>query len=212
MTLQPHRIEFVYFDLGNILLAFDPGISCGNVADRFGVTAESVKEAIFTSGLQDALEHGALSGDEFADRVRASLGLAVDRLPTAELLEAISDMFTPIAGMAELMDNVRLHHRRIGLLSNTCFAHWDWIRRQNYPMFSKPLDVTVVSYEVGAMKPSSKIYEIAEELAAVHPRQILFIDDRLENVEGARQRGWNAEQCFGGPAAIEIVNRYLAIP
>ncbi len=206
------RIEFVYFDLGNILLAFDPGIGCGNVAERFGVTAESVQNAIYTSGLQDALEHGSIGGDEFAAKVRGTLGLSEDKLPTGELLEAISDMFTPIAGMAELMDQVRLRHRRVGLLSNTCFAHWDFIRRQSYPMFVKPLDVTVVSYEVGAMKPQAKIYAVAEELAGVHPRQILFIDDREENVEGARRRGWNAEQCFGGPAAIEIVDRYLAIP
>ena len=55
------------------------------------------------------------------------------------------------------------------------------------------------------------IYQIAEQLAGVNPREILFIDDRQENVEGALKRGWRAAQCFGGPAAIEIVNRYLAI-
>ena len=192
-------------------MSFEPGISCGNVAERFGVSVESVKDAIYTSGLQDQLEHGAISGDEFAAKVRASLGQSEEKLPTAELLEAISNMFTLIDGMAELMNQVRLKQRRVGLLSNTCHAHWDWICRQNYPLFTHPLDATVLSYEVGAMKPSEKIYQVAEQLAGVNPRQILFIDDRLENVEGARKQGWHAEQCFGRPAAIEIVNRYLAI-
>ena len=211
MSEKTSRIEFVYFDLGNILLSFDPGISCGNVAERFGVTVESVKDAIYASGLQDQLEHGAISGDEFAAKIRVSLGQSEENLPTAELLEAVSSMYTLIDGMAELMEQVRLKQRRVGLLSNTCHAHWDWICRQNYPLFAQPLDATVLSYEVGAMKPNETIYRIAEQLAGVNPREILFIDDRQENVEGALKRGWRAAQCFGGPAAIEIVNRYLAI-
>lgn len=208
--MPPMRIEFVYFDLGNILLAFDPGVSCGNVAERFGVSVEAVKAAVYASGLQDQLEHGAITSDEFAERVRAELGLSPQRLPTSELLEAVSSMFTLIDGMAGLMDDVRKSQRRMGLLSNTCHAHWDWICRQNYPLFSQPLDATVLSYEVGAMKPNEKIYQVAEQLAGVNPRQILFIDDRLENVQGAQRRGWHAEQCLGGPGAIEIVHRYLA--
>ncbi len=211
MPEKTSRIEFVYFDLGNILLSFDPGISCGNVAERFGVTVQSVKDVIYTSGLQDQLEHGAISGDEFAAKVCAALGQSQESLSTAELLEAVSSMFTLIDGMAELMDQVRLKQRRVGLLSNTCHAHWDWICRQNYPLFNQPLDATVLSYEVGAMKPNEKIYQIAERLAGVNPRQILFVDDRHENVEGALKQGWHAEQCFGGPQAIEIVNRYLAV-
>jgi glucose-1-phosphatase len=211
LSEKSSRIEFVYFDLGNMLLSFDPGISCGNVAERFGVTAESVKDAIYTSGLQDQLEHGAISGDEFAAKVRAALGQSQEKLPTNELLEAVSNMFTLIDGMAELMEQVRLKQRRVGLLSNTCHAHWDWICRQNYPLFARPLDATVLSYEVGVMKPNEKIYQHAEQLAGVNPRQILFVDDRKENVEGALKRGWHAEQCFGGPTAIEIVHRYLAM-
>ncbi len=211
MPSHPFKIEFVYFDLGNILLTFDAGISCGNVADRFGVTAERVKEAIYTSGLQDDLEHGRIEGEQFAQRVRVSLGLSEEKLPTEELLESISDMFRPIDAMDELVENVRLSGRRVGLLSNTCHAHWNWIGQQNYPIFAKPFDVTVLSYEVGAMKPNPKIYQYAELMCGVDPRHILFIDDREENVVAATEREWNAEQCFGGSGAIEVVNRYLAL-
>ena len=49
------RIEFVYFDLGNMLVAFDPEISCRNVADLVGVSIDDARRVIYESGLQPKL-------------------------------------------------------------------------------------------------------------------------------------------------------------
>ncbi len=51
-------IEFVYFDLGNVLVSFDPEIACNNVVERFGIDVGQAKAAIFESGIQDRFEHG----------------------------------------------------------------------------------------------------------------------------------------------------------
>ncbi|MFI6595129.1 HAD family hydrolase [Nonomuraea sp. NPDC050536] len=50
-------------------------------------------------------------------------------------------------------------------------------------------DAVVSSARVGVAKPDPRIYEIAAEQAGVPPERCLFVDDRLENVEGARALG-----------------------
>jgi len=49
----------------------------------------------------------------------------------------------------------------------------------------------VVSGEEHTRKPYSKIYEITLNRFGLEPEQCLFIDDSLENVEGARKMGIN---------------------
>jgi HAD superfamily hydrolase (TIGR01509 family) len=70
------------------------------------------------------------------------------------------------------------------------------------------LDATILSYQVGAMKPSPEIYEVAETAAGVPPNQILFIDDKQENVDAAIGRGWHSRQCFGGEGAIAVLREF----
>jgi 2-haloacid dehalogenase len=40
------------------------------------------------------------------------------------------------------------------------------------------------------MKPSPAIYEAVERKTGHSGEAILYIDDRLENIEAGRQRGW----------------------
>ncbi|MGI9467303.1 MAG: HAD family hydrolase [Rubripirellula sp.] len=203
-----HQIEFVYFDLGNVLVRFDPNIACNNLLERFGVRKQQSWEAIYNSGFQDRFEHGQYSGEEFAEQIRQSLGVNAERMPTAGLLDAVSDMFTPIDVMAEVLHRVRENGFGVGLLSNTCHAHWDWIRRQSYFMNQFRFDATVLSFEEGVMKPDSVIYEIAEERVGVPAESIFFLDDKPENINAARSRCWQANCCLGGEAAIKVLQDF----
>jgi putative hydrolase of the HAD superfamily len=50
-------------------------------------------------------------------------------------------------------------------------------------------DVVVISYDVGCAKPDPRIYQIALDRLGVAARDALFVDDRVENIEGARRLG-----------------------
>ncbi|MEM1071021.1 MAG: HAD family phosphatase [Planctomycetota bacterium] len=193
-------IEFVYFDLGNLLVSFDPRIACQNVAELLSVSAGDAHSAIYDTGLQYRYETGELESDAFTALLCCEL--AVDPVDPMELLDAVSDMFCPITPMRDILDRVRQRGMGVGLLSNTCFAHWNWISRQQYPETTFAFDATILSYEVGAMKPASKIYQAAESAVAIPASHIAFLDDREENVKAASDRGWQARQCFGGEEAI----------
>lgn len=199
------RIKFVYFDLGNVLLSFDADLACRNLAELLSVSVDEAKRVVYESGLQNRFESGEVSGEQFAREVCRLL--ARKPVPDVAVHHAVSDMFDPIPSMRDVLDRVRQAGRGVGLLSNTCQAHWDWIVRQNYSVTTFDFDATILSFEVGSMKPSSLIYEVAERAAAVAAEQILFLDDREENVQGAHLRGWQAAQCFGGEQSVQMLNR-----
>ena len=74
------------------------------------------------------------------------------------------------------------------IFSNTNDLAIEHIRR-NFPFFSN-FDGYILSYEVGAMKPRAKIYEDLERMAGKRGADILYLDDRQENVDGGTARGW----------------------
>jgi FMN phosphatase YigB (HAD superfamily) len=208
VRIETHRIEFVYFDLGNVLLSFDPARACRNLASRFKITDAQARAAVYESGLQDRFEHGQVSGEQFAEDIRQRLGSTESAMPTLDVLNAVSDMFTPVAAMRGVLQKVRDQGCRVGLLSNTCHAHWDWIERQNYEVIDFQFDVTILSFEVGSMKPEEKIYGVAENAAGVKGDRILFLDDKQENVDAALRRDWHAVRFVGGPQAIAALKGF----
>lgn len=203
------KIEFVYFDLGNILVQFDRARACENVATLAGISLERANEFVCDGGAQNQYETGEVTSEEFWELARESLGLDEQQLPKQAYLEAISDMFTPIDSMVEIVEYARRAAGRVGVLSNTCVAHWEWVRSRPWPVSQIDYDVKILSYEVKSMKPDAGIYEAAEAAANVKPDQILFVDDRAENVEAAKKRGWNAFQCLGGKPVKAILENWL---
>jgi HAD superfamily hydrolase (TIGR01509 family) len=78
------------------------------------------------------------------------------------------------------------------LLSNTNRIHFEGILA-NYPLL-RHFDRYVLSYEVGAMKPDTLIYEKAIKAAGCRPEECFFTDDIEEYVEGAKRMGIDAVQ------------------
>jgi len=198
-------VEFIYFDLGNVLASFNVERACHNLAKRWGVPPQLVFEALWKSGAQDRFEHGHEDDESFANLAREALGLNLLDAPTRDLLNHLSDMFEPVAEMESLVDDVRRSGVKVGILSNTCVAHWRWLQEADYPALRGPFDAILLSYEVGAMKPASLIYHAATESAGVAAERILFLDDRIDNVEAALACGWQAHQFTDARTARELL-------
>ena len=97
--------------------------------------------------------------------------------------------------MINVVQQVRTGGTSIGILSNTCAAHWEFISSQSFPIlewFELDSKVTVLSYQVGAAKPDPAIYRHAIAQAAVEPAQIFFVDDLAANVKAAQTAGIDA--------------------
>ena len=68
----------------------------------------------------------------------------------------------------------------------------------------------ILSHEVGALKPNSKIYEIFEQTTGCHSAEIIYIDDLSENIAAAAARGWHTIEHRNGKDTAEIFE-YLGV-
>ena len=83
---------------------------------------------------------------------------------------------------------MRQHGFQTWIFSNTNELAVQHIRTK-YPFFAN-FDGYVLSYEQKSMKPDSGIYDVVEKMTGCRSAEILYIDDRLENIEAGAARGW----------------------
>jgi HAD superfamily hydrolase (TIGR01509 family) len=103
-------------------------------------------------------------------------------------------MFSLNTPVVPIVAQLRAAGQRIGILSNTSPAHWEFVTDGRYTLLPGYFAVTALSYQLKALKPERAVYDAAAKLAGTKPRDIFFVDDRPENVEGARAAGFDAVQ------------------
>lgn len=198
--------RFVYFDLGKVLVHFDHQTAVEQLARLAGKPETLVRQVVFDSDLQTRYETGLVTGEQFATEVNQALG---STLSTAEILEAISDIFSPNDPILDAINLVRASGVPLGILSNTCEAHWRWIMDRQWPMFGPWWSQIVLSYQVGGMKPASKIYEVCEQRVGCAGQNLFFTDDRIENIAAARERGWSTYHFTSAEILLERLQAWL---
>lgn len=83
---------------------------------------------------------------------------------------------------------------QIGILSNLGYLDKQRLDKQ---VELKKFDYVWLSFELKCRKPYEKIYKIVEKDCKIKPENILFIDDSKENIETAKQLGWNTCNTYG---------------
>ncbi len=185
------KIKFFYFDLGNVLLNFSHRLAASQIANLCGITPSQAWDAVFDEDLQLRYEAGEISTDQFYHTFCQRIGQTPDR---GKLLFAASAMFEVNVTMLPVVALLQAAGYRTGVLSNTCQAHWDHVCDGRYRLLPQDFEVFALSFEMGVNKPDERIYHAAAKLASVDPSEILFVDDRPENVEAAQAAGFDAVQ------------------
>lgn len=181
-------IRTILFDLGNVIVPLDFDRAYRKAARLSGLSEREVAKLMAESGLAVPYECGWISSQEFYRRTEQLLGLGLSFEDFGSLW---GDMFgdEPLLGeefLDELAPGVGF-----AMLSNTNELHFQWIR-EKYAV-ARRFETTILSYEVGSMKPEAKIYEAALEATNSRPEECFFTDDKPENIEGARTLGIHAE-------------------
>ena len=105
-----------------------------------------------------------------------------------EFSRYFADIFTPIPAMISLHEEIRRRPLPTYIFSNTNELSARHIRQAF--LFYNLFTGHVLSYEHRAMKPDPALYEVLERLAGLDGPNLLYVDDRPENIETGRQRGW----------------------
>jgi len=173
------------FDLGKVLVDFDYSIAARRITPLCSPTCDPAKFFSQHSALLENYELGKSTTQEFFNQIKAASGFSGKQ---EEFNAFFADIFTPIQPMIELQGELRKKRVPAYIFSNTNDLAVEHIRRR-FPFFSE-FDGYVLSYEHGAMKPSARLYEIVERSSGRRGGEIIYIDDRPENVEAGAARGW----------------------
>lgn len=173
------------FDLGKVLVDFDYSIAERKIAARSSRAPEELHAFLGSSPLLVDYESGRLTREKFYEAVRDAIGFRGD---LAEFSGYFADIFAEMAGTIALHAELRQRGFKTYIFSNTNDLAIEHVRR-NFPFF-KNFDGYIYSYEVGAMKPDAPIYEAMEKMCGRRGADLIYMDDRAENIAAGAARGW----------------------
>jgi putative hydrolase of the HAD superfamily len=204
-------LDAVLFDWGDTLMqfAYSPElVAAGNRAglEALGRADLPVADEV-TEHFREEYEPlfwvpGTIEEIEYPHLVRRLLrdfGVEIDDEELGRYLEAEHRAWDPARILAAhthpLLEALRGHGLKLGLVSNAFDPGWLLRRDLTQMGIEQRIDVAVFSSEVGKRKPHPEIFQVALAALEVAPERTLFVGDRLyEDVRGAGELGMTTVQ------------------
>jgi len=184
MTQSLPCVRAVIFDIGNVLIAWNPEAYYDRIVGRDRRIAFFDQIAFFD--LMNQMDAGAPFAETIEDWALANPEWGAE-------LRMLRDNWCDVAQPAidhsvRLLAALRARETPVFALTN--------FGSQNFPLsvaqfpFLGTFDRTYVSGDMGLIKPDPAIYAAVEADCGLPPQSLLFADDRAENIAAARARGW----------------------
>lgn len=173
------------FDLGKVLVDFDYSVAARKVAARSTKAPADLHQFLGSSPVLVEYESGRVNRAEFFARIREAVGFQ-------GTLEEFGGYFADI--FLEMPETIALHAElkqrglKTYLFSNTNDLAVEHVRR-SFPFFGN-FDGYILSFEVGSLKPQAGIYAAMEKLTGRRGADLVYLDDRAENIAAGAARGW----------------------
>ncbi|KAA2312518.1 HAD family phosphatase [Pseudooceanicola sediminis] len=203
--MQKELAKAVVFDIGNVLIGWNPERHYDAVIGP--ERRKALFEAVDLHAMNDTVDRGgdlaeltatlAEATPEWRDEIlmwhRDWLTMAAPAIPhSARLLRALRARGIPVFALSNF---------GIGTFDIACRA---------YPVLTE-FDRKYISGHMQVIKPAAQIYEMLEADSGLSGAELLFTDDRADNIAAANARGWQTHQ-FTAPegwAARLVADGYL---
>jgi len=190
----------ILFDLGGVLLPFDPERRVAAIVDQLDVSADAVR-ALFGGELPRRMDLGQADEDDFAAAFSELAERPVSSEAARELILSVFE--APNEPLWQVVADLRATAVVGGFSDNPAFV------TTRFPP-GAVLDPMIFSAEIGAAKPSDAAFVAAETRLGCLGGAILFIDDSAANIDAARHRGWDTILFRSNDqAAVELAGRGL---
>lgn len=190
----------VVFDLGEVLVP-STGV-LPQLASELGVDEAELGAAYWPP--RKAYDRGDPSTTYWTTVVEA-LGRdpEPDLLARLERLDSTKWSTLPPSS-AVLLDRLTGDGVRLCVLSNAPAPLAAAVRAASW---SSQMEHLVFSADAGLLKPEPEIYAHADGVYGTSPGDVVFFDDRADNIEAARAHGWDAHVWVDPATALTVVNR-----
>lgn len=197
-------IKAIIFDMGGVLLRTIDPTPRESMARRFGITRNELERYVFRGPTSLQSEVGLVS-----DIYHWQTVLKHFKQKEANPLEIYKEYFSGDAINQELLsyaESLKPEYE-IGLLSNA------WVDSRNKLgllfHFIDIFDIALFSAEEKVRKPEEEFFRLMLNKLKVRPNESIFIDDFVENIEGANKIGMNTILFKNTHDTIQQINALL---
>jgi putative hydrolase of the HAD superfamily len=182
------KIKCIIFDLGGVIVDIDFSNFYNNIITQSPLNKPQTSNMLEFFRQSDIYHQGLMSDKEFYH-------LACDVLQVCELdLESFFISFNSIISgynseIVELLLEIKEHtNLKLICLSNLNSSHWEYLLNKKWDFFDY-FDEIILSHKIHMIKPTEKIFQYAIQKAGCLPKEIVLIDDGLNNIRSARELG-----------------------
>lgn len=179
------------FDLGNVLAK---PINDFNLYSKLDckISYEDFLDYWWNNDLVIKAHMGLISDEE---HINSLLNFCKSSLSLEEFLNIYNNMDKSLYGdTIEYINSLKDKGYKVGILSNLRLMDFNRYKDQLYQI---GFDYYFLSYEMKNIKPSKEIYIDVINKLKCKSNEIVFYDDKLENIKAARELGINAFQVTG---------------
>lgn len=192
-------IKNIVFDMGNVILRWDPQYIASRLTDNPDEQI-MIEKDLFGSKYWQMLDQGLISVDEVIKELGNNPVLINGLLHW-------HDYFEPYLEMIPLVKELKQQGYQIYLLSNCSVQFDDYCKKVEA---FKYFDGFYISARYQLLKPNIKIYQDFLNRFDLTGEECLFIDDVIDNVEGAKMAGMSAYLHDGDVEKLRIyLNKVL---
>lgn len=183
------KVSALLFDLGGVIMGIDWDRAFERWARASGEEPGTIRDRYrFDDAAYERHERGEIEERDYYAALRQSLGIDI---ADDEFRAGWNAIFT-----GDIVENVELLRRIEGRIPLYAFSnsnathHGVWGKRFEGAL--RPFRKVFVSSELGVRKPDREAFQRISREIGVPLAEILFFDDTLANVEGARAAGLQA--------------------
>ena len=199
------KIKALIFDIGGVIIFYDNMIAARKISKLINVPVKKIFNILDNpkSKFTNSYEFGSLPSVYWSIMAKE---LGVKRISTKKFAKSWTSIFWPNKELIFLVKKLKKNYK-VGLISNMGKLHEKYLS-QKYKLRDF-FPVRVFSYKVKSRKPSSKIFRVILKKLKAKPEEVIFVDDRNENIKPAKKLGMKTVLFKNNKQTIKEIEKLL---
>ncbi|GGQ99231.1 HAD family hydrolase [Deinococcus ruber] len=199
MSVQNGRVKGVLFDRDETIAYTDPGVyreAAVWAAERFGLEPGAVGAALKAQwAASEGWWHLRTEADEelfwqsYGQELAGRFGVPPEHIGPMLTEWPYQRYMKPVPSARDVLSALKARGLKVGVLSNTMPSIGITLEAVE---LHDLIDVAIATCTLGVHKPQPEAFTLAAELMELAPSELLFVDDKQENVDAARSVGMQA--------------------
>ena len=178
-------IKNIVFDVGKVLVYFEPEW----IMNKLGFDEETkavLRKTMFEDPLWNEVDRGVMTTDELVTAFAKNAPAYEKEIRETYL--HVGDSIELLPHAVEWTASLKERGYHLYIISN--YGEYTLEQTKDKMDFLQYMDGAIFSYQYQIIKPDARIYEQLLKNYDLQAKECVFIDDKAENVEGAKAVGY----------------------